>query len=58
MTLFDNFRRTVMYATQINGGFYTAPAIALAVAQLLPALLRERTRLDELLASTPPLGAP
>ena len=57
-TLFDNFRRTVMYATQINGGFYTAPAIALAVAQLLPALLRERTRLDELLASTPPLDAP
>lgn len=58
LKLFNNFRHTVMYATQINGGFYAGPAIALAVAQLLPALLRERARLDELLASTPPHGAP
>ncbi|WP_254893801.1 capsular polysaccharide export protein, LipB/KpsS family [Halomonas sp. BC1] len=38
--LFDYFRNTVMYATQLNGGFYCQPGIDLAVnnaAQVLEA---------------------
>lgn len=46
---FGCFRRCVMHATQINGGFYSAKGIALAVENSAPVLTAERSPLEELL---------
>lgn len=47
--LFGCFRRCVMHATQINGGFYCAKGIALAVENGARVLTSERSPLDALL---------
>lgn len=46
--LFAAFRRTVIHAAQINGGFYCAKGIALAVANAVPRLLAEMSPMDVL----------
>lgn len=52
--LYDAFRRVVMHATQINGGFYSAAAIDIGLTQVLPALSAIASPLDRLLAAEPP----
>jgi capsular polysaccharide export protein len=47
--LYVSFRRAVMYASQINGGFYTGSGIALAVENAIPPLVAERSPLETLL---------
>jgi capsular polysaccharide export protein len=47
--LFRCFRNTVIHATQINGGFYCAKGIELAVQNSLRILESERSPLQELL---------
>lgn len=47
--LFRCFRNTVIHATQVNGGFYSASAIKMAVANCRRFLEPERSPLDELL---------
>lgn len=47
--LFARFRRCVMHATQINGGFYCATGIALAVENSVRVLTAERSPLETLL---------
>jgi capsular polysaccharide export protein len=47
--LFRRFRNTVIHATQVNGGFYSAQAIRMAVANCRRFLEAERSPLDELL---------
>ncbi|MEN9728057.1 MAG: hypothetical protein RL434_2423 [Pseudomonadota bacterium] len=51
--LYQAFRRVVMHATQINGGFYTRPAIEIALSNVLPALAAVPSRLEHLLARDP-----
>jgi len=51
--LYQAFRRVVMHATQINGGFYTRPAIEIALRNVLPALAAVPSRLEYLLACDP-----
>lgn len=46
---FGCFRRCVMHATQINGGFYCSPGIALAVENSIRVLTAERSPLEMLL---------
>ena len=46
--LFRSFRNVVIHATQVNGGYYTRQALALAVANTPRLLLAERTPLEEL----------
>jgi capsular polysaccharide export protein len=50
--LFRCFRNVVIHATQVNGGFYTAEAVALAVANSPRLLLAERSPLEELMRRT------
>ncbi len=47
--LFVRFRRCVIHATQINGGFYCAQGIALAVENAARVLAAERSPLETLL---------
>jgi capsular polysaccharide export protein len=47
--LFRCFRATVIHATQINGGLYSRPGIALAVQNAVGPLTAERSPLEELL---------
>lgn len=47
--LFSRFRRCVIHATQINGGFYCAQGIALAVENAVRVLTAERSPLEALL---------
>ena len=47
--LFHSFRNVVIHATQVNGGYYTPQALALAVANSPRLLLAERSPLEELL---------
>jgi capsular polysaccharide export protein len=47
--LFRRFRNTVIHATQVNGGFYSAQAIRMAVENCRRFLEPERSPLDELL---------
>lgn len=47
--LFDCFRRVVIHATQINGGFYCNRGISLAVENSIPSLTADRSPLEELL---------
>jgi len=47
--LFRRFRNTVVHTTQVNGGFYCRPGIALAVANCLRMLEPARSPLEELL---------
>ncbi len=47
--LFDSFRNTVIYATQVNGGFYTREGISLAVEGCLRRLESKLSPLEELL---------
>ncbi len=47
--LYSCFRRVVMRATQVNGGFYCNQGIALAVQNSCPFLTAERSPLEELL---------
>ena len=46
---FGCFRRVVMHATQVNGGFYCRPGIALAVENSARILTAERSPLERLL---------
>ena len=46
--LYEHFRRTVLYTTQINGGFYTRDGIRLAVKNALPRLLASQSPLEAL----------
>ena len=50
------FRNVVVHATQINGGFYTSEAIALALRSWRR-LLEPQSRLEALLAAHPPAEA-
>ena len=47
--LYSSFRRVVMRATQVNGGFYCGHGIALAVQNSCPFLTAERSPLEKLL---------
>jgi capsular polysaccharide export protein len=47
--LYEAFRRVVMHATQINGGFYSRGAIAVGLAHIVPALAAIPSRLERLL---------
>ena len=47
--LFQDFKKVVIHATQINGGFYCDKGIALAVKNSVASLTGERSPLDELL---------
>lgn len=47
--LFARFRRCVVHATQLNGGFYCSSGIALAVENAVRVLSAERSPLEELL---------
>lgn len=47
--LFKRFRRCVLHATQVNGGFYSDEAIALAVQNSIPVLTAEQSPLERLL---------
>ncbi len=47
--LFECFRRVVMYATQINGGFYCGKGIELAVTNASRVLTADRSPLEHLL---------
>lgn len=49
MELFRCFRNTVVYATQVNGGFYSADGIRLAVNNSRRFLTADRSPLEELL---------
>lgn len=46
MNLFHYFRNVAIHATQINGGFYTASGIKMAVGHSLPALLAPQTFIE------------
>ena len=46
---FERFRRCVMHATQINGGFYSSAGINLAVENSARILSAERSPLEMLL---------
>lgn len=48
--LFEAFRRVALYATQVNGGFYSRRGCALAVDNALRFLEPERSPLEELLS--------
>ena len=48
MGLFRRFRNTVIHVTQVNGGFYTRPGIAMAVRNSVGRLLAERSPLEVL----------
>jgi capsular polysaccharide export protein len=48
-TLYASFRRVVMHATQVNGGFYCRQGIALAAENAAGVLTAERSRLEGLL---------
>ena len=47
--LFERFKRCVVHATQINGGFYHSTAIALGVENSVRVLSADRSPLDSLL---------
>lgn len=47
-SLYELFRRTVLYTTQVNGGFYTKAGIDLAVKNTLPRLLANQSPLEAL----------
>lgn len=47
MNLFQDFRNVVIHATQINGGFYTKSGIQMAVKQAVPALVAERSFIEQ-----------
>jgi capsular polysaccharide export protein len=47
--LFKSFRKVLMHATQVNGGFYSADGIALAVANSARVLTAARSPLEGLL---------
>jgi capsular polysaccharide export protein len=47
--LFQCFKKSVQYATQVNGGFYCRAGIELAVTNCVSRLVSERSPLEELL---------
>lgn len=49
MTLFRRFRNTVIHTTQVNGGFYTACGISMAVANCLEVLMAKTSRIEKYL---------
>lgn len=51
--LWAAWRRVVIHATQVNGGFYTSSGIALAVRNAVPRLLAPRSPLECLLDAVP-----
>lgn len=53
--LFSCFRNTVIHCTQVNGGFYCASGIALAVDNSAAVLAAEHSPLELLLNQFPPL---
>ena len=54
--LFNDFKKVVTYATQINGGLYSAEEIALAIKNTLPRLLEIPSRLEALMSMVPPVS--
>lgn len=52
--LFSRFQRVVMYAAQVNGGFYCQRGISLAVENSSRILTAEQSPLEFLLARVPP----
>lgn len=46
--LYEQFRKTVLHTTQVNGGFYTPDGIRLAVKNALPRLLAHQSPLEAL----------
>ena len=58
--LFMNFRRTIIHCLQINGGFYSRPAIEIAVDNAMHVLTAEYSPLEHLLCqtnATPPIAS-
>lgn len=49
MKLFKSFRNTVIYTTQVNGGFYSRAGIAMAVDNSIAALVSDRSPLETFL---------
>lgn len=47
MKLFHDFRNVVIHTTQINGGFYTASGIKMAVKHTVPQLLAPQTLIEQ-----------
>lgn len=47
MALFHDFRNVVIHATQINGGFYTASGIKMALKNTVPQLLASQTFIEQ-----------
>lgn len=48
-TVFNSFKKIVLYATQVNGGFYCPKGIELALQQSCDRLIEEQSRLECLL---------
>lgn len=48
-SLFKLFRKTVIHATQVNGGFYSSQGIDLAVANMIPVLEADSSPLEHLI---------
>ncbi|MFJ4456516.1 capsule biosynthesis protein [Pseudomonas sp. NPDC089392] len=48
-TLFQRFRNTVIHTTQVNGGFYTACGMDMAVANCLEVLMAKTSRIEKYL---------
>lgn len=46
--LFASFKRTVMYTTQLNGGFYCQPGIDIAVSSAVARLTQRRSPMEQL----------
>ena len=55
--LFNDFKKVVTYATQINGGLYSAEGIALAIKNTLPRLLESPSRLEALMSIVPSVSS-
>jgi capsular polysaccharide export protein len=49
MALYRQFRKVVIHATQVNGGFYSREGIDLAITHSVPALLAEQSPLEALI---------
>jgi capsular polysaccharide export protein len=47
--LYQDFRNVLIHATQVNGGFYSAPGISMAVINSARVLTADRSPLEELL---------
>src|SRR5690606_30372150 len=55
--LFHCFRNTVIYATQVNGGFYSGQGIDMVIRGCLPRMLASESYLEQLLKLASPGAA-